>query len=136
MKRATSPKRSPTAERAALKQREPPPFVEPMLAKLVRALPEGPGWSYEVKFDGYRIEAIKNGGQVRLFSRRGNDFTKRFAKVGAKTPWVRGRGRALGMGGPGLRAEKSPAGAGDVGLAPPLARLRAPERVRAGGRAW
>jgi ATP-dependent DNA ligase len=32
-----------------------------MLAKLVRALPEGPGWSFEVKFDGYGIEAIKNG---------------------------------------------------------------------------
>jgi len=52
-----------------------------MLAKLVRSLPEGPGWSLEVKFDGYRIEAIKNGAEVRLFSRPGNDFTERFAKV-------------------------------------------------------
>jgi bifunctional non-homologous end joining protein LigD len=52
-----------------------------MLAKLVRALPEGPGWSLEVKFDGYRIEALKIGANVRLLSRRGNDFTKRFAKV-------------------------------------------------------
>jgi len=52
-----------------------------MFAKLVRALPEGPGWSLEVKFDGYRIEAIKNGADVRLYSRRGNDFTKRFTKV-------------------------------------------------------
>ena len=40
-----------------------------MLAKLVRALPEGLGWSLEVKFDGYRIEAIKNGTNVRLLSR-------------------------------------------------------------------
>jgi hypothetical protein len=45
-------------------------FVPPMLAKLVRTLPEGPGWSFEVKFDGYRIEAIKNGPEVRLQSRR------------------------------------------------------------------
>jgi ATP-dependent DNA ligase len=45
-----------------------PEFVPPMLAKLVRALPEGPGWSFEVKFDGYRIEAIKNGPEVRLQS--------------------------------------------------------------------
>src|SRR5436190_19572470 len=58
-----------------------PSFIPPMLAKLVRALPQGPDWSIEVKFDGYRIEAIKNGSNVRLFSRRGNDFTKRFAKV-------------------------------------------------------
>jgi DNA ligase D-like protein (predicted ligase) len=56
-------------------------FVPPMLAKLIRALPEGPGWSLEVKFDGYRIEAIKNGSEVRLQSRRDSDFTKRFASV-------------------------------------------------------
>jgi ATP-dependent DNA ligase len=47
----------------------------------VRTLPEGPGWSFEVKFDGYRIEAIKNGPEVRLQSRRDSDFTKRFASV-------------------------------------------------------
>ena len=49
-----------------------------MLAKAVRELPEGPEWEYEVKWDGYRIEAVKRGNQTRLYSRRGNDFTKRF----------------------------------------------------------
>ena len=44
--------------------RHAPGFVAPMLAKLVRLLPTGPGWSFEVKFDGYRIEAIKNGAQA------------------------------------------------------------------------
>ena len=58
-----------------------PAFVPPMLAKLVRTVPEGLGWALEVKFDGYRIEAIKNGTNVRLYSRRGNDFTKRFGSV-------------------------------------------------------
>jgi len=33
-------------------------FCQPMLAKLVKALPEGPQWQYEVKWDGYRIQAI------------------------------------------------------------------------------
>jgi ATP-dependent DNA ligase len=72
-------------------------FVPPMLAKLVRTLPEGPGWSFEVKFDGYRIEAIKNGPEVRLQSRRDSDFTKRFAgvaravsKINARTAVVDG----------------------------------------------
>ena len=41
----------------------------------------GKQWEYEVKFDGYRIEALKDGLTVCLLSRRGNDFTKRFAKV-------------------------------------------------------
>lgn len=32
-----------------------------MLARLVRALPEGPEWEYELKLDAYRLEAIKHG---------------------------------------------------------------------------
>jgi DNA ligase D-like protein (predicted ligase) len=56
-------------------------FCDPMLAKLVKVLPEGPLWQYEVKWDGYRIQAIKDGQVVRLFSRRSNDFTRRFARV-------------------------------------------------------
>jgi bifunctional non-homologous end joining protein LigD len=58
-----------------------PGFVPPMLATLVKALPEGPEWEYELKLDGYRLEAVKDGEQVRLYSRRGNDFTKKFAKI-------------------------------------------------------
>ena len=57
-----------------------PAFEPPMLATLVRTLPEGPEWEYELKLDGYRLEAIKQGDNVRLYSRRGNDFTKKFAR--------------------------------------------------------
>lgn len=56
-------------------------FVSPMLAKLVRTLPEGAEWEYEVKLDGYRLEAVKSGDKVRLYSRRGNDFTKKFTRI-------------------------------------------------------
>ena len=59
----------------------PPAFVLPMLARLVRTLPEGPQWEYELKLDGYRLQAIKDGDKVRLYSRRGNDFTCKFAKI-------------------------------------------------------
>jgi bifunctional non-homologous end joining protein LigD len=52
-----------------------------MLARLVTKLPSGPRWEYEAKWDGYRIEAVKLGNTVRLFSRRGSDFTKKFARV-------------------------------------------------------
>jgi bifunctional non-homologous end joining protein LigD len=64
-----------------LKMTSAPAFIPPMLATAVRKLPEGPQWQYEVKWDGYRIEAMKHGTQVRLFSRRGHDFTKRFTPV-------------------------------------------------------
>ena len=52
-----------------------------MLATPVRTLPEGPEWEYELKLDGYRLEAIKDGDRVRLYSRRGTDFTGRFARI-------------------------------------------------------
>src|SRR5262245_64878962 len=64
-------------------------FVEPMLAKLVRVLPEGPEWEYELKLDGYRLEAIRDGDRVRLYSRGGNDFTKKFAKIAANVSKIR-----------------------------------------------
>ena len=56
-------------------------FIEPMLALAVTKLPEGPAWSYELKFDGYRALALKAAGGVRLLSRNGKDFTKRFAAI-------------------------------------------------------
>ena len=56
-------------------------FEPPMLATLVKTLPEGPEWEYELKLDGYRLQAIKDGDRVRLYSRRGNDFTKKFVRL-------------------------------------------------------
>jgi bifunctional non-homologous end joining protein LigD len=50
-----------------------PDFVPPCLAKLVSEPPVGPQWGHEVKFDGYRIEARLDKGQVRLLTRSGLD---------------------------------------------------------------
>ena len=44
-------------------------FYEPMECLLVSKLPEGAQWSYEVKLDGYRAQAICDGVDVRLLSR-------------------------------------------------------------------
>src|SRR5262249_17862348 len=67
-----------------------PQFIPPMLARLVRTLPEGPGWEYELKLDGYRLQVIKDGDKVRLYSRRGNDFTRKFAKITAIASKING----------------------------------------------
>lgn len=53
-------------------------FIEPMELLAVNRLPEGPDWSYEVKLDGYRAQAIHSA-RMRLLSRRGKDFSKQFA---------------------------------------------------------
>ena len=54
-----------------------PSFVTPMAARLVETLPEGDGWMYEVKFDGYRALLVKNGSNVHLRSRNNKDLTAR-----------------------------------------------------------
>ena len=44
-------------------------------------LPSGGQWLHEIKHDGFRIIARKNGAQVRLYSRPGNDLTRRFPQI-------------------------------------------------------
>lgn len=55
-----------------------PGFVPPCLASLGNRPPQGEGWVHEVKFDGYRVQAILSGGQVRLLTRTGLDWTAKF----------------------------------------------------------
>jgi ATP-dependent DNA ligase len=52
-----------------------------MLSLAVPKLPEGPAWSYELKFDGYRALCMKTDGRVQLLSRNGKGFTKRFTLI-------------------------------------------------------
>jgi bifunctional non-homologous end joining protein LigD len=59
----------------------PPDFVEPMLAATAAQAPDGPDWVHEIKHDGYRVQARIEGGSVRLLTRRGLDWTRRFASV-------------------------------------------------------
>jgi bifunctional non-homologous end joining protein LigD len=55
-------------------------FIEPMKARLVESPPSG-DWSYELKFDGFRVCAVKNGSNVNLISRNGNELRSRFPEV-------------------------------------------------------
>jgi bifunctional non-homologous end joining protein LigD len=50
----------------------------PMLATASESLPQGAGWVYEPKWDGYRAIVTISGGEARLTSRNGNDLTGRF----------------------------------------------------------
>jgi bifunctional non-homologous end joining protein LigD len=56
-------------------------FVAPMLAEQHRSLPRGSEWLYELKLDGYRAQALRDGRRVRLFSRKGNDITDAYPAV-------------------------------------------------------
>jgi bifunctional non-homologous end joining protein LigD len=57
-----------------------PRFIEPMKARLVESPPHG-NWGYELKFDGFRVCAVKNRSQINLISRNGNELRSRFPDV-------------------------------------------------------
>ncbi|PZF77959.1 DNA ligase D [Aestuariivirga litoralis] len=58
-----------------------PPFVAPSLALQVARPPARDGWIHEIKHDGYRIEARLDAGKVKLLTRKGLDWTRRFPTV-------------------------------------------------------
>ena len=57
------------------------PFVPPAEPVLHETPPIGKGWCHEVKFDGYRLQLVKNGDRVVIWSKNGKDFTARFRDI-------------------------------------------------------
>jgi ATP-dependent DNA ligase len=56
-------------------------FIETMDCLPVSKLPEGPQWTYEIKLDGYRLEVVRHGRDVTLYSRRQNVFNQKFPYI-------------------------------------------------------
>jgi bifunctional non-homologous end joining protein LigD len=61
--------------------RRPEGFVERCLPALGHAVPTGPQWAYEIEHDGFRFICRRDGDRVRMFSRRGNDYTDRVPAI-------------------------------------------------------
>lgn len=71
------------------KKKSQPTEFKPQLATLGTSVPTGDNWLHEMKFDGYRILAFFEQGKIRLVTRNGNDWTRRFptlAKALAQLP--------------------------------------------------
>ena len=45
------------------------------------SVPAGPEWLHEIKYDGFRMLVQRDGDRVRLITRNGHDWTKRY-------PWI------------------------------------------------
>ena len=69
--------RSPQGKKAL------PGFVEPCLATLSDKAPDSANWIHEIKFDGYRLQARIDHGNVKLLTRKGLDWTAKFAATAA-----------------------------------------------------
>jgi bifunctional non-homologous end joining protein LigD len=66
------------ATRAGGKSARAPGFIAPQLATLVEGPPPGDDWLHEIKYDGYRVIASVAGDQVRIYTRKGLNWTDRF----------------------------------------------------------
>jgi bifunctional non-homologous end joining protein LigD len=71
-----APKKGARAKPAVL-----PDFIEPQLCKSLDRPPQGPGWAHEIKFDGYRVQLRVEDGRAVLRTRKGLDWTEKFAAI-------------------------------------------------------
>lgn len=60
---------------------KPPSFRQPQLATLVDRVPTGNGWMHEIKFDGYRALVAAAGGEVRVYTRSGKNWSDKFTPL-------------------------------------------------------
>lgn len=68
-----------SAQLSGARRAKLPQTLKPELATLVEKAPEGE-WSYEIKFDGYRVMARVDHGEVKLFTRNGHDWTHKLPR--------------------------------------------------------
>ena len=69
----------------------PAGFIAPCLPTKTDKLPSGGLWLHEIKHDGFRVIARKDGDRVRLYSRPGNDMTRRFPLIAEALTGLRSR---------------------------------------------
>src|SRR3954470_19470088 len=60
---------------------KPVGFILPCQPVLEHRIPTGPDWIHELKWDGYRIVARKQGSLVRLWSRNGRNWADAFPAI-------------------------------------------------------
>ncbi|MGY3610811.1 MULTISPECIES: non-homologous end-joining DNA ligase [unclassified Bradyrhizobium] len=71
-----------------------PGFIEPALATEIERVPSGARWIHEIKFDGYRVQVHLANETIKVFTRRGHDWTHRFRRI-ADDAWHISAGSAI-----------------------------------------
>jgi len=95
-KAPAKPRKAASGTLTGARKAKLPVQLKPQLATLVDSAPGGQ-WSYEIKFDGYRIMARIDHGEVQLFTRNGHDWTHKLpqqaqalAELRLESAWLDG----------------------------------------------
>jgi bifunctional non-homologous end joining protein LigD len=56
-------------------------FIDPCIPTRAHKVPGGPDWIHEIKHDGYRLQVRRDAETVRLFTRRGYDWSSRYPAI-------------------------------------------------------
>src|ERR1700760_4889368 len=70
-------------------------FTPPCIPTRAHKPPAGPDWVHEIKHDGYRLQVRREGEVVRLFTRRGYDWTERYPAIAGTAAQLRARSFTL-----------------------------------------
>lgn len=81
LKNGKTSKKKATTATTAKKVSEMPDFVAPQLCTPVERPPAADGWCHEIKFDGYRVQLRVEDGEATLKTRKGLDWTDKFASI-------------------------------------------------------
>ena len=88
---ADAPRAPGEIDLSAARDAPMPDFIPPMSATLATSPFNDPDWLFEVKWDGYRVEAVVRDGTARLWTRRRQDAGHYFPALAGDAPWIDAR---------------------------------------------
>ena len=68
-----------------------PDFIPPMRATLADSAFDDPDWLFEIKWDGYRVEAVIRDGRAKLWTRNQQDAARYFPELAGPAEWLEAR---------------------------------------------
>ena len=86
-----APAASAEIDLAGAREMPMPRYLEPMKATLATKPFRDEDWLFEVKWDGYRVEAVVRDGKVSLFTRNGHDAEAYFPRLLTPPTWIEAR---------------------------------------------
>ena len=76
---------------AAATESPMPDFIPPMRATLAGDPFDDPDWLFEIKWDGYRVEAVIRDGRAKLWTRNQQDAARYFPELAGPADWIEAR---------------------------------------------